>query len=699
MAEIKIENFNRLVESLRKYRRADLVDDENKKNIIEDLYTDPLEGDHVLKTLLAPHTTILIGRKGTGKSTIINRFQHEIRKCNDKISLYIDVKTIFDQARGLVKPNSSLDNILSHEDATKYLMNKSFLEKVLDGVKNEIKKDIFASNRFTKVFSEKKYTKEEFEKEIDDLFRAVSKPKFHDITAIQEIKYENGKSNNLKSTSDIGGAIKPDKVSISVSETSEVSEAHLNNEQFSSVFQRYFGVIEFMNKLKALLREVGIERVFICLDDASEIDKDSLEVFIKSLIAPLNNLADEYFKFKIAFYPGRDRLPDIDRSKIDILELDYYNLYSRTGVGQIEESAILCTKRLLEKRFEYFFGSNVDMGDFFETTRLSLKDYYKILFQISTNIPRVIGKILWYSSKKSINYGKKINKKILQEAAREYYEKEIEVMVTKNEYLEFKDYDEQSSRQHLKKLLNKIIDKARSNKKQIGSSESEIFKKYTSNTAPSDYMFIPVNLEKLISTLEFNFFISKYSQQKDKDTKEISIFRLNYGLCQKEDIIVDENSDRKFRIERLFDYTKLLQDWASSSESIICSNCKAEYDIDELSMIEKFGMMCPKCKQVACEVKKIKIDINVTSKKDLSKIPEKDFLILNALNIESPQNATQLAEELDINHQLVGRRCGERMILKTNNLVDRKNEKKEGDNQKRHYYYLTDKAKGIYFSN
>jgi hypothetical protein len=74
-------------------------------------------------------------------------------------------------------------------------------------------------------------------------------------------------------------------------------------------------------------------------------------------------------------------------------------------------------------------------------------------------------------------------------------------------------------------------------------------------------------------------------------------------------------------------------------------------------------------------------------------------LILNALNIESPQNATQLAGELDVDQRSVGRRCGEGMILKSNNLVERKNEKRNGDNQKRKYYYLTNTAKRTYFSD
>jgi putative ribosome biogenesis GTPase RsgA len=56
-------------ESLKKYRRADLIDDEGR-NLLEQLYTDLLPNEHILKKVMKDNTTFLIGRKGTGKSTI-----------------------------------------------------------------------------------------------------------------------------------------------------------------------------------------------------------------------------------------------------------------------------------------------------------------------------------------------------------------------------------------------------------------------------------------------------------------------------------------------------------------------------------------------------------------------------------------------------------------------------------------------------
>ena len=82
--------FQEAVQSLKLYRRAELLDRENNKElIVRDLYVDPLPNDFVLKKLLEPNTTFLIGRKGTGKSTIFQRAQYEILKQNNKnIRLY-----------------------------------------------------------------------------------------------------------------------------------------------------------------------------------------------------------------------------------------------------------------------------------------------------------------------------------------------------------------------------------------------------------------------------------------------------------------------------------------------------------------------------------------------------------------------------------------------------------------------------------
>ena len=47
--------FFEAVESLKKYRRAELID-EKGRNLLEKLYTDLLPNDHILKKCLLPNT-------------------------------------------------------------------------------------------------------------------------------------------------------------------------------------------------------------------------------------------------------------------------------------------------------------------------------------------------------------------------------------------------------------------------------------------------------------------------------------------------------------------------------------------------------------------------------------------------------------------------------------------------------------------
>lgn len=110
------DKFFNLVDSLKKCRRADLSDIGDDQNVIEKLYVDPLENDLILKSVLKSNTTILSGRRGTGKSTIIARLQHEIRKSNDRLSLYVDVKTIFEQSKSFSYDSQQYSSHFSPEE-------------------------------------------------------------------------------------------------------------------------------------------------------------------------------------------------------------------------------------------------------------------------------------------------------------------------------------------------------------------------------------------------------------------------------------------------------------------------------------------------------------------------------------------------------------------------------------------------------
>lgn len=87
--------FSNAAESLKKYRRAELVDDNSGKSLLDKLYVDLLPGNVVLEKCMRDNTTFLVGRKGTGKSTIFLKLENEYRKRKQFLPCYVDVKTIY----------------------------------------------------------------------------------------------------------------------------------------------------------------------------------------------------------------------------------------------------------------------------------------------------------------------------------------------------------------------------------------------------------------------------------------------------------------------------------------------------------------------------------------------------------------------------------------------------------------------------
>jgi hypothetical protein len=73
----------------------------------------------------------------------------------------------------------------------------------------------------------------------------------------------------------------------------------------------------FINNLVKIRDILKVKFLFIYLDDFSEIEKPAQELFMDWFIAPVNNLSDDFVKFKIATYPKRFYYGKLDNGKID----------------------------------------------------------------------------------------------------------------------------------------------------------------------------------------------------------------------------------------------------------------------------------------------------------------------------------------------------------------------------------------------
>ena len=688
------DNFFNLVDSLKKCRRADLSDVSKIKDVIEKLYVDPLDNDLILKSISKLNTTILTGRRGTGKSTIIARLQHDIRKSKDRLSLYIDVKSIFEQSKAFSYSAENYADHFSAQDLNKYLIYKSFLKEIISEIKLEIKTNTlnFYLAKITDYFGPDKAA---FEEELNRIFDDIEKFEYMDVEVLKQKKVlateENKNSVNQKVAANLSVDASGPRGGFNAEHGTSNSDASSLNEEFSKVLLKCFNPILIMRSIRELLKKIGINHVFICLDDFSEIDYEAMKIFVDVIIGPLNNLSDEFFKFKIAAYPGRIYLGDIDPQKIEQIRLDFYELYQAKTITDVHAQAQGSIKRLIEKRTQFFCKQTPD--EFFDTTKASLDDYYKILFDITSCVPRNVGWILWYANQQRIAKDKKITLNDLSIAAEKHFIDTVRPYFSQNQFMR-EPFDMKLEKYHLHQLLERFVDSGKVNKREILVSDSKVFEK-DKTKPPTSHFYINKKLEDVLKPLEMQFFITKYNEQKDQDSNDLmSFFSLNYGLCVSEDIHYGRGSDRKYVIQRRFNNTKNLQAYLADAKHITCNNpkCKATHDYGVLSMIEMFDMLCPKCKTGTCSVEHANVDVELADENIL--LPEFDMQFINSLKVDSPQYPSGLAQELDCTYQKVGKRAAK---LKDMGFLRAKEMTIDKALGKRNYYSLTDEAITTYF--
>lgn len=683
-------DFFDAVESLKKYRRADLTDD-NGLNLLKELYTDLLPNDFILKKCLKEHTTYLVGRKGTGKSTIFLRLEQELREKKGYLPCYIDIYTVYQAADTKLPRIDGLENFLQPSEIQKYLIQRSFIQAVLIVIIDEI------TNKFNnlKTFllgligiqgvDDVKESLEELKNNIENN-RILQEIELPALAQYQNI--ERGKvSSNKRNTANVDVAL--DKQGFSLgSENNNTSDSEWEHD-YSSIFLKVFKIQEIILKIKEILATLKIKHLYILLDDFSEIDDKALKTFVDVVLAPLNNWSDEFIKFKIAAYPNRLYYGKVDPGKVDTINLDFYNLYSEFNRDKMESHAVDFTKRLIEKRVNRYVGASPEI--FFETnSNITIDDYYEILFNVSMNVPRILGYILSYCYQSKIIYSNKITKQDIEAASEKYYSQKISVFFDTTTH-SLMSIDEKVSVLQLKNLLNKFVERSKEIKKKITTKElkGEIY--IISHPYSSHFHFDP-RYEEFLKTLELNFFISKYNDISDKDGTPVSIYALNFGLCNKENILWGKPKGTKYRkyfIERPFNYNKLISEFLENTKRIYCSNsdCGRQFSEEHLSFLEFNHFKCNDCTSNVL-IESMDEHIKETIKKIDSTVmlPLAELKILQELKYsELPKYAKDISQEIDYSKQLISHRA--KKLAEQYNLVHRIK-----DGAQPYKYKLTDKG-------
>jgi hypothetical protein len=161
----QLKGFQDAAQSLKLHNRPDLSNEVDDTSLIEELYVDPLPHDQTLQVMMKASTTFVIGRKGTGKSTIFLRAQHELSKKTNYTSAYLDIKTLFETSQvdlSTIAKTVAIPEALSKESLEKLRLYKGFLRAVIHEISNKLK-DRVKDTMWGRI-------KEFFSGSIDDLF-------------------------------------------------------------------------------------------------------------------------------------------------------------------------------------------------------------------------------------------------------------------------------------------------------------------------------------------------------------------------------------------------------------------------------------------------------------------------------------------------------------------------------------------------
>ena len=280
---------------------------------------------------------------------------------------------------------------------------------------------------------------------------------------------------------------------------------------------------------------------------------------------------------------------------------------------------------------------------------------------------------------------------ITSDAAAKYYAEKIEPFFGIQKF-SHASFSERASVFSLKELLEAIVSRA---KHLRDYKESRVTRELSGRT-PSSHFHIAKSLDTSLRTLELNFFLTLYYEMKDRDGNVVSVYALNYGLCQQQSITFGRPSGQRehrlYFVERIFDYTPIVRRFLASNQEIKCNNCGTLFDLDKLDGLMMYDMMCPKCKKGTCEVinlsKKYESVLNSVDPNLL--LPASDLGMLETLYTEGRQMvASEIAGELDCSYQLIGKRG---RILEERGLVARN--RNDGG---RRIFEITSDARHEYF--
>jgi DNA-binding transcriptional ArsR family regulator len=674
---MNLEKFSKISESLRQYRRAALKDFEADVGgkPVDQLYVDPLPGGAVLQSVLSSNTTFILGRKGTGKSTVFAKAQSVLRDRKDVISIYIDVKSLYDVLEATEIPEIELDNVgISSVAYRSHMLRKIMLGRVIAELLKEIA-DSCDNLTLLERWNGVKKQYDELKTSLNNIRDRVKNSQLEksEIPVLQKItsqlRLKQQQETSQKKSLDIKAST---KVKISGSEGNLDLRASMSDfdqtlddsdiyNEYSDVVLKSFPFNEIIKEIQTIISESGLARLVAFFDDFSELAFVDQRLFVDVVLSPLNNSSNEAVKLKVAGYPGRVYYGKIDPGKADTIGLDFTDLYEATETQEMERAASDYAYRLLKKRFEAF---GEDIEDYFDiTSATTIEVHMNLMFQASFNVPRIMGHILHICYLDKISRNEKITLASIKLASKKYYENTISKYFDRLNRYALEPFENKLDRHNQEQLLRCVVDEARSVRKRIIDKEvgGRYFENLGGNPQTSHFIVSP-DLGDIFSSLESNFFLSRYKKTRDKAGKDVFVYSLFLGLCESERMNWGYPEGRDYRnyfVQRCFEYSRAIHLYLSKNKTIKCGQCGFCHPMDKRESIELFKWRCPECMEGICSI----ADLSDDFREEVEKLNRDIMLdpieleIVTTLNDEQRKmRAGEISVLIDTTHQMVGRR-------------------------------------------
>jgi hypothetical protein len=458
-------------------------------NDIQELNKFYIDKFNYLFNILSNKNNFIVGRRGTGKTTLLYRaylecmlsfnkkHQSEFLSTTNNLGMYIDLNKI---------------NTLKNDNSENF--ERDFLLDLVKEFREQV--NIFWKRSITSILTQSKNETDEIFNEIEQLIINGTM-----IDIVGDVSLDKIKNSNVKLVG------KTNLINMKLNAEVCNKETIKNSYKVNAV---EMSVSLFYDKLHQIKQKAKINNIFIFLDEfssLSEIKQIKLSKLLKKLFDSRINI---YYKIGVIadnYNFGELRL-DRDLHEIS-LDLDMII----SSAGSIEkglEHLSSFIKSLLEQRVKYFLPEN-ELNDIFLE-----KNFDEIILELtkaSMGVSRTLGRILEKSLQKTLNSNNDyINLTHIKEAIREnsiQYNEYFNGMIKKG--IVAKEY---------KKLLNDIIYRAIQEQTKNKDKQSSFF------------TWLP-SKEFYLSKLEENYLLHKIQHNhRLKDGKiDIDIFAIDYGLC------------------------------------------------------------------------------------------------------------------------------------------------------------------------